>query len=68
MKTIGRDKVRGKPLDHDCYRARIVRNQYGLKDHRCFCYGLYDPMYEETLPKCLSCKAFCDNAKPPKED
>ena len=68
MKTIGRDKIRGKRLDHDCYAANITRNEYGPEDHRVFCFGLYDPMYDEPIKKCKLCAAFIDNAEPPKEE
>ena len=68
MKTIGRHKVRGKRLDHDCYHAHTTRNEYGPNDNRVFCYGLYGPMNDEPLEKCRVCAAFVQNQKPPKEE
>ena len=66
IKTIGRDKVRGKPLDHDCYKAHTSR-EYGPDDPRVFCYGLEDMMTDELLKKCKLCKAHVSNAEPLKE-
>lgn len=68
MKTIGRDKVRGKHLDHDCYSAHITRHEFGMDDARVFCYGLCDVMMDEPLGKCKVCKAFVQNAEPPEEE
>lgn len=67
VKTIGRDKVRGKPLDHDCYNARISRYEYGPDDPRVFCYGLIDMMNDELIDKCRKCAAHVDNIKPIEE-
>ena len=67
-KTIGRDKVRGKLLEHNCYDAKVSRYEYGPDDPRCFCYGLQDAMTDEYLPQCKSCKAFVSNATPPEEE
>jgi hypothetical protein len=61
---ISREKIRGKSLDDDCKEAQISRNEYGLQDHRCFCYGLIDCSTESYLKKCVECHAFTDNAKP----
>ena len=55
MKTIGRDKIRGKHLDHKCYDAETVRPKYNPMF--VFCRG-YD-----TSKDCQRCKAFM-----PKED
>lgn len=64
VKTIGRDKVRGKPLDHICYKAKISRYEYGPDDPRVFCYGMEDCMTDELLHRCRRCKAYVDNAEP----
>ena len=66
MKTISRDVIRGKPLDYDCLSANISKHEYGPNDNRCFCYGLYVPFNDwEIQQKCLECKAYVFNAKPP---
>lgn len=67
VKTIRRDKVRGKHLDHDCYKAYISRHEYGPDDPRVFCYGLIDPMNDELIDKCRNCGAYVGNAMPYKE-
>lgn len=67
IKTIGRDKVRGKPLDHDCYKANISRYEYGPDDPRVYCYGLEDMMTDELIDRCKRCKAHVSNAKPMEE-
>lgn len=67
MKTIRRNKMRGKPLDRDCYKAYTTTNEFGPEDHRIYCYGLYDPMNDEPIEKCRQCNAFVRNVKPPKE-
>ena len=63
MKTIGRDKIRGKHMDGDCYSAKTTRHEFGENDNRVFCYGLMDSA-DNILPKCLKCKAYVDNATP----
>lgn len=55
---------RGKPLDADCYKAKISKHEFGMGDNRCFCCGLIDCMTEEYLRKCNECGAFAYNAKP----
>ena len=67
MKTISRVITRGKPLDYDCYDAKITRNQFGPEDARIVCYGLVDSMTDEILGKCKKCKAYVENADSPKE-
>lgn len=61
---IDRAKLRGKPLDDDCKRAKISKHEYGIKDNRCFCYGLFASHSNEINDKCLKCGAYCGNAKP----
>lgn len=61
---IDRAKLRGKPLDKECYRAIRTTHEYGFQDDRIFCYGLMDSMTEELLDKCKECKAMVDNAEP----
>lgn len=67
VKTIRRDKVRCKPLDDDCYKAKISRYEYGPDDPRVYCYGLMDMMTDELINKCKMCKAHVSNAIPYKE-
>ena len=40
---INRAKLRGKPLDSECKRANRTTHEYGVKDDRVYCYGLYGP-------------------------
>ena len=63
MKTIGRDKIRKQPLDHDCYYAKTTRNEFGNDDNRVFCFGLLNEC-DDIKKKCRICPAFVDNAKP----
>lgn len=67
VKTIGRDKIRGKHLDSDCYKAHISRYEYGPDDPRVYCYGLKDMMTDELVYKCNVCKAHVSNATPIEE-
>ena len=67
MKTIGRDKIRKKPLEHDCYSAKTSRHEYGNDDNRVFCYGLYNEA-DCLMYKCMICPAHVYNAEPPAED
>lgn len=65
MKKITRNQLRGKPLDEDCKRANTTTHEYGQKDNRVFCYGLYAECSDwEIDEKCKNCKAFVDNAEP----
>lgn len=64
MKTVDRAKLRGKPLDPMCYKAKTSRHEFGRNDNRVFCYGLVDAMTDEVLPQCRECKALVDFAKP----
>lgn len=64
MRKISRAKLRGAPLDENCKKAKISKNEYGPEDNRYFCYGLIDCKNDEYLDKCRECKAFVDNAKP----
>lgn len=63
-KVISRAEMRGRQLDDDCKNAKISKNEYGIDDNRCFCYGLRDCSTEEYLGKCYKCGAFVNNAKP----
>ncbi len=67
MKTIGRDKIRKKPLDHACYRANTTRHEFGEDDNRVFCFGLLDEL-DDIQFDCLVCPAYVQNAKPPKKE
>lgn len=64
MKKVGRNILRGKPLDDNCKKTNISTHEYGMKDNRVFCYGLIDCMTDDFLPKCVECGAFVDNATP----
>ena len=69
MKRVTRVQLRGKPLDADCKRwGKPDPYQYGLKDKRCFCTGIWNPMYEAVEEKCVSCNAWNSNAEPQKGD
>lgn len=62
---IDRAKLRGKPLDEDCHRAHRTSHEYGIKDDRVFCYGLYaENSVYDIAEKCLKCGAYVDNAEP----
>ena len=65
MKRINRAVLRGKLLDNDCKRANRTTHEYGMKDNRVFCLGLYAEMSDwEIQEKCQQCGAFVDNAEP----
>lgn len=65
---INRAQLRGEPLNDDCKTARTTTNEFGTKDCRVFCYGLYKNQSEtEICDKCLNCGAYVHNAEPPKE-
>ena len=62
---INRAKLRGKPLDSDCKQAHRTTYEYGEKDDRVFCYGLYEDMSDWKIRrKCRECKAYVDNVEP----
>ena len=62
---INRAKLRGKPLDSDCKYAHRTTHEYGAKDDKVFCYGLYEDMSDWKIRrKCRECKAYVDNAEP----
>ena len=59
MKTIGRDKIRKKPLDPECYAAEISRQE----DGKIYCYGYIrkiDGMHRRWW-KCGYCPAMIEN-------
>ncbi|QHI72884.1 hypothetical protein [Aminipila terrae] len=60
-----RSELRGKSLDDDCKIAKISTHEYGMEDNRKFCYGLMEMSTEELIDKCITCKAYVDNAEPP---
>ena len=65
MKRITRAQLRGKPLDEDCRKiAKSDSGQFGPNDKRCFCTGIWSPMYEDYLEKCFHCTAWGANATP----
>ena len=63
MKHIGRAKLRGKKLAGECYKAHICHEDFTIGD-KCYdtCWGLIDPMTDDTWPECHTCKAFYLNA------
>ena len=61
---INRAKLRGKPLDEDCKKAKTTSCEYGIYDGRIFCLGIVDMKNDEYLSKCRECGAFVDNAEP----
>lgn len=65
---ISRAKLRGKPLEPYCKKANTTTHEYGLKDNRVYCYGLYQNNISGTINDiaecCRKCKAFIDNATP----
>ena len=65
MKTVNRAQLRGKQLDADCKKANVTSHEYGMRDNRVFCFGLYKEMSDcEIAEKCQHCGAFVDNAEP----
>ena len=65
MKRVTRAQLRGSPLDPDCIKiARADSMQFGPEDRRCYCTGIWSPMYEDYLEKCVHCSAFNANATP----
>lgn len=57
MKKITRAKLRGKPLEKECYRANTE-----VFENKVYCLGLSanfaDTEIGDIDPKCLQCKAF----------
>ena len=54
MKRVTRKQMRGKLLDEDCKTiAKPDSGQYGSNDKRCYCTGLWNPMYEAFEEKCF---------------
>ena len=70
MKTINRAQLRGKPLDTICKSALTTRHEFGKDDNPVFCYGVYvlGPEFGHLHGNCYDCKAYVDNAEPPKEE
>ena len=68
MKRISRATLRGKHLDPICKKAHTTTNEYGLKDNRVFCYGIWDAMTEEPTEWCKKCGAFVWNETPLEEE
>lgn len=68
MRRMTRATLRGKPLDNDCKRANRTTHEFGMKDNRVFCFGLFKELSNyEIADKCIKCEAYVDNAKPIKE-
>ena len=62
----GRAALRGAYLEPECYKAHISVHEYGEKDDRIYCHGLYD-MHDadmNLLPMCQECMAHVDKATP----
>ena len=67
MKNLrGRAALRGEHLEPECYLAKTTTHEYGMKDNRVFCYGLYDKHDADMnlMDMCRNCSAHVDNAKP----
>lgn len=65
MKRVTRAQLRGKPLDPDCIKiAKSDSGQFGPDDKRCYCTGIWSPMHEDYLGKCVYCPALNVNATP----
>lgn len=68
-KYISRAVIRGERLSKECLFAKTTSGEYGPKDNRIFCYGLYAKQSEtDTREECWKCKAFIENAEPLNED
>lgn len=67
MKIINRAKLRGKPLDDICKKAKPASQEYA-NDNRVFCMGYIDARTEEAVDECLKCRAYIWNATPPREN
>lgn len=67
MKKITRSKLRGTPLNDDCYKANTTTNEFGKNDNRVFCYGLYKDKMDEIRDECIECMANVLHAEPPKK-
>lgn len=65
MNLRGRAALRGKPLDEDCYKAKISAYEYGPEDNRKFCYGICNGFPDVIAEKCRKCGAYAYNAEPP---
>ena len=50
MKTIGRDKIRKKPLEPRCYSAETIRR--GEENEYVYCRGI-------NSKECSNCDAWC---------
>lgn len=58
----GRVALRGKPLKPECYKARVMHNDFQTdKGFYDTCWGLIDPMTEDDWPECQTCKAHAPN-------
>ena len=68
MKRISRATLREKPLEPYCKKANTTTMEYGKKDKRVYCYGLYQNNICGTgdwiADCCKECKAYIDNITP----
>lgn len=63
MKRISRARLRGKRLTSECYKAKICHDDFTIGDKTYdTCWGLIDPMTDDTWPECSVCNAFYLNA------
>ena len=71
MSKITRTQLRGKPLEPYCKSANTTTHEFGKRDNRVYCYGLYQNNISGTSDDiaecCKECKAYVDNATPLKE-
>lgn len=64
MRKVSRAKLRGKPLNPDCYMANTTTNEFGKSDYRVFCFGLYQDKTDDLRDECMNCKANVIYAEP----
>ena len=66
MNLRGRAELRGEYLEQECYLAHTTTHEYGMRDNRVYCYGLYDKHDADMnlMEMCQNCKAHVDNSTP----
>lgn len=63
---INRAKLRGEPLEKDCYRANTIDEMINDNSYGTFCLGLYKEFadgieIDDVRKECLECKAYVRN-------
>ncbi len=66
LKHINRDKLRGKPLEKECYRANTINEIIDDNSYGTYCYGLLKEFadgieIDDVREECLNCKAYVRN-------